>query len=157
MKRSLCSLCCVVASLWATTASATQTQTILSASDAQQILARAGKEAQALKAQVCIAVLDQSGQLLAFTRMDNAPPGCIDSSIQKGRAAALYRTSTDKYMARVNGAEPAIATLPGMVPLGGGAVVKVNEQVTGAVGVSGTANPAEIAIADAGSKALGHP
>lgn len=156
MKRSLCSLCCVVASLWATTASATQTQTILSASDAQQIITRAEQEAQTLKAQVCIAVLDQSGQLLAFSRMDNAPLGCIDSSIKKGRAAALYRTSTDKYMARANGAEPAIATLPNMVPLGGGAVIKTGQQVTGAVGVSGSANPNEIAIAEAGSKALDH-
>lgn len=156
MKTTLCSLCCVVASLWATTVSATQTQTILSASDAQQIIARAEKQAQTLQAEVCIAVLDQSGQLLAFTRMDNAPPGCIDSAIKKGRAAALYRTSTDKYMARANGAESAIAALPNMVPLGGGAVVKVGNQVTGAVGVSGTANPDEIAIADAGSKAIGN-
>jgi len=157
MKAPLCSALCALAALWTTTASATQTQTILTADDAQRMIARAEQQAQSLKAQVCIAVLDRAGQLLAFKRMDNAPPGCIDSSLQKGRAAALYRTSTDKYMARANGAEPAIATLSNMVPLGGGATVTVNGEVTGAVGVSGTANPAEIAIADAGSKALSAP
>ncbi|MDU5476041.1 MULTISPECIES: GlcG/HbpS family heme-binding protein [Pantoea] len=155
MKAPLCSALCALAALWTATVSATQTQTILSADDAQRIIAEA--QAQSLKAQVCIAVLDRAGQLLAFKRMDNAPPGCIDSSMQKGRAAALYRTSTDKYMARANGTEPAIATLPNMVPLGGGATVTVNDEVTGAIGVSGTANPAEIAIADAGSKALHQP
>ncbi len=81
--------------------------------------------------------------------MDNAPVGCIDSSILKGRAAALYRTPTDKYMERANGKEPAIATLPGLVPLGGGAPVKYQDNVIGAVGVSGSANPNEIAIAKA--------
>ena len=157
MKAPLCSALCALAALWTATVSATQTQTILSADDAQRIIARAETQAQSLKAQVCIAVLDRAGQLLAFKRMDNAPPGCIDSSMQKGRAAALYRTSTDKYLARANGTEPAIATLPNMVPLGGGATVTVNDEVTGAIGVSGTANPAEIAIADAGSKALHQP
>ncbi|WP_312060680.1 GlcG/HbpS family heme-binding protein [Pantoea septica] len=157
MKAPLCSALCALAALWTAAASATQTQTILSAEDAQRIISRAEKQAQSLKAQVCIAVLDRAGQLLAFKRMDNAPPGCIDSSMQKGRAAALYRTSTDKYMARANGTEPAIATLPNMVPLGGGATVTINDEVTGAIGVSGTANPAEIAIADAGSKALNAP
>lgn len=148
---------CALAALLSVAASATQTQTILDASDAQRIIARAERQAQTLNAQVCIAVLDQSGQLLAFTRMDNAPPGCIDSSIKKGRAAALYRTSTDKYMARANGKEPAIATLPNVVPLGGGAVVRSADRVVGAVGVSGTANPDEIAIAAAGSETLIHP
>lgn len=157
MKIALCSTLCALAALLSATAGATQTQTILDAGDAQRIIARAQQQAQTLNAQVCVAVLDQSGQLLAFTRMDNAPPGCIDSSIKKGRAAALYRTATDKYMARANGDEPAIATLPNMVPLGGGAVVKIADRVVGAVGVSGTANPDEIAIASAGSDALAHP
>lgn len=157
MKVPLCSALCALAALWSAASSATQTQTILNADDAQQIIARAEQQAQSLKAQVCIAVLDRAGQLLAFKRMDNAPPGCVNSSVQKGRAAALYRTSTDKYMARANGAEPAIATLPDMVPLGGGATVITDGEVTGAVGVSGAANPMEIAIADAGSKALSPP
>ncbi|WP_414057457.1 GlcG/HbpS family heme-binding protein [Pantoea dispersa] len=157
MKAPLCSALCALAALWTVTASATQTQTILDADDAQRMIARAEKQAQSLKAQVCIAVLDRAGQLLAFKRMDNAPPGCIDSSIKKGSAAALYRTSTDKYMARANGAEPAIATLPNIVPLGGGATVTINGEVVGAVGVSGAANPAEIAIADTGSKVLTSP
>lgn len=154
MKKSLGTAFCLLASLWTLSAGATLTQTILSADDAQKIIARGELRAAELQAQVCIAVLDQSGQLLAFKRLDNAPVGCIDSSIKKGRAAAIYRTATDKYMARANGAEPAIATLPGVVPLGGGSPVNAGKQVVGAVGVSGSANPNEIEIAKAASEAL---
>jgi len=85
--------------------------------------------------------------LLAFTRMDTAPTGCIETSFLKARAGAYYRTPTDQYMDRANGKEPAIATLPGMIPLGGGSPVVLNGVVIGAVGVSGSANPNEIAIA----------
>lgn len=136
-----------ISGLTAVSAHATTTQTILTQSDAQKLIAAAEQSAEKLKANVCIAVLDQSGLLLAFARMDNAPVGCIDSATLKGRAAVLYRTPTDKYMDRANGKEPAIATLPGVIPLGGGSPVVFEGNVIGAVGVSGSANPNEIAIA----------
>jgi len=130
------------------------TQTILSQSDSALLIAAGEKSANVLHAHVCVAVVDQSGMLLAFTRMDNAPPGCIDSSVLKARAAALYRTATVKYMDRANGKEPAIATLPGIIPLGGGTPVNMGGSVVGAVGVSGTANPDEIKISDAAAAAI---
>ncbi|KQN50536.1 hypothetical protein ASE93_22410 [Serratia sp. Leaf50] len=145
---------CSLASLNAFSAHATTTQAILTSSDADKLIAVAIDKAGRLNANVCIAVLDQSGQLLAFKRMDTAPVGCIDSSILKARAAALYRTPTDKYMGRANGTEPAIATLPGMVPLGGGNPVVYNDNVIGSVGVSGSANPNEIAIAQVAADSL---
>lgn len=134
--------------------SATLTQTTLSWSDAEKLLKTATEKAVSLEASVCVAVLDRSGQLLAFKRMDNAPVGCIDSAIKKGRAAVLYRTPTDKYMVRANGQEPSIATLPGMVPLGGGAPVKTGSDVVGGVGVSGSENPNEVAIANAAAESV---
>lgn len=151
MKKALSLALLSTALLGSAAAHATLTQTILSQGDAQKLIASAQEKARALNANVCIAVLDQSGQLLAFNRMDNAPVGCIDSSILKGRAAALYRTPTDKYMDRANGKEPAIATLPGVIPLGGGSPVVWRNNTIGAVGVSGSANPNEISIAKAAS------
>lgn len=142
-------------SLGATVAAqATTTQTILTLEDAQSMIKVAKEKAASLNANVCIAVLDQSGKLLAFERMNGAPIGCVDSAIQKGQAATYYRTPTDKYMARANGAEPAIATLPGMVPLGGGSPVVFEGNVIGAVGASGSANPNEIEIAKAAAESL---
>lgn len=138
----------------ASSANATLTQTLLSTKDTDNLVSAAVEKANSLHANVCIAVVDQSGLLLAFKRMDNAPVGCIDSSILKGRAAALYRTPTDKYMERANGKEPAIMTLPGLVPLGGGSPVSYQGNVIGAVGVSGSANPNEIAIAKAAAESF---
>ena len=135
-------------------ACATTTQTILTESDGQQLIHAAEDEARTLKANVCIAVMDQSGLLLSFYRMDNAPIGCINSAIEKARAAVLYRTPTKQYMDRANGKEPAIATLPGMVPLGGGAPIVGNGQVIGAVGVSGSKNENEVNIANVASHSL---
>ena len=136
MKKAL-SLALLSAALFGSAAAhATLTQTILSQGDAQKLIVAAQEKAHALNANVC---------------MDNAPVGCIDSSILKGRAAALYRTPTDKYMDRANGKEPAIATLPGVIPLGGGSPVVWQNNTIGAVGVSGSANPNEIAIAKAAS------
>ncbi len=150
MLAALCSL----GSLSAFSANATTTQTILTYSDAQKLLDVATQKAESLHANVCIAVVDQAGQLLAFKRMDNAPVGCIDSSTLKARAGALYHTPTDKYMGRANGKEPAISTLPGMVPLGGGNPIVYQDNVIGAVGVSGSANPNEIAIAEASAASI---
>jgi len=130
------------------------TQTILAQSDAAKLISAGEQKAVALHDAVCIAVVDQSGTLLSFVRMDNAPLGCVDSAILKARAAALYRTPTIKYMQRANGNEPAIATLPGMVPLGGGTPVKLDGAAVGAVGVSGAANPDEVAISEAAALGL---
>lgn len=127
-------------------AHAVSSQSILGQADSDQVIAAAQAAATALKASVCIAVVDQSGLLLAFKRMDDAAPGCIDAAILKARAAALYRSATLGFMERANGKEPAIATLPGMVPLGGGTPLTVAGKVLGAVGVSGSSNPNEVSI-----------
>lgn len=140
--------------LLAATGAQAATQTILSQSDGARLIAAGEKSANGLNDHVCVAVVDQSGMLLAFTRMDTAPSGCIDSSILKARAAALYRTPTVKYMDRANGKEPAIATLPGVIPLGGGTPVSMAGTVVGAVGVSGAANPDEIKISEVAAAAI---
>ena len=135
---------------------ASSSQTVLTQTDSDQVMAAGEASARLLKAPVCIAVVDQSGLLLAFKRMDDAPPGCIEASIAKARAAALYRTATLALMQRVNGQEPAMATLPGMVPLGGGTPIHDTGKVIGAVGVSGSNNPNEVRISEQAAAGYGH-
>lgn len=105
-------------------------------------------------AKVCIAVVDSGGSLKAFKKMDGAAPGCVDSAINKARAAAMYQTPTLNFMERVNHGEPALTTLPGMVPLGGGVPAKSGDTWIGAVGAAGTKNPDEVRIATAGAQSL---
>ena len=128
----------------------------LSYATAAKAIEAAEKMADAVGAKVCIAVVDSNGVLEAFKRMDDSAPGCVDSAINKARAAALYRTPTYNFMARVNAGEPALVTLPGMVPLGGGVPAKTSAGVwAGAVGAAGSANVNEVKVASAGAAALG--
>lgn len=136
------------ATLFSTAAMAEYATSTLALEDARGLIAKGQTAAEGLKINVCMAVVDPSGTLIAFDRMDHAPYGCVEAAIAKARAAALFRVKTSVNMQRVNGDEPAIATLPQMVPLGGGVPVMNNDAVVGAVGVSGATNPMEVKIAE---------
>lgn len=60
----------------------------------QQTIARAQTRAREQGYAVCIAVVDDSGLLRGFLRMDDAVPGAIDVSIKKARTASLFRTDS---------------------------------------------------------------
>lgn len=139
----------VIASLWSATAIAEYTISTLSLDDARGLIAKGFTTAETLKVNVCMAVVDPSGSLITFDRMDRAPFGCVDAAIAKAKSAALFRVKTSVNMQRVNGDEPAIAKLPHMLPLGGGVPVTNNDIVVGAVGVSGATNAMEVKIAEA--------
>ena len=61
-------------------------------------MAAAAKAAETIVPQN-IAVVDPSGLLVAFLRMDNAYPGSIDISIKKARTSVLFNgiTSASLY------------------------------------------------------------
>ncbi|WP_297326297.1 heme-binding protein [uncultured Bartonella sp.] len=139
----------IVASFCSSAAIAEYTTSILSLDDARSLIAKGRTSADTLKVNVCMAVVDPSGSLITFDRMDRAPYGCVDAAIAKAKSAALFRVKTSVNMQRVNGDEPAIASTPHMVPLGGGVPVSNNDIVVGAVGVSGATNAMEVKIAEA--------
>lgn len=121
----------------------------LDLNDAHGLIEKGMKAAETNKIAVCFAVVDHSGNLIAFERMDHAPYSCVEAAIAKARTAALYRVKTSLDMQLVNGNEPAIAALPNMMPIGGGVPVVNNSIVVGAVGVSGASNQMEIKVAEA--------
>lgn len=131
-----------------TVALAEYTVSTLDLSDARALITKGETTATTLKVNVCLAVVDPSGILISFDRMDKAPIGCIDAAIAKARAAALYRLKTSVNMQRVNNDNPALATSPQIAPLGGGVPVSHGDQMVGAVGVSGATNEIEVKIAE---------
>ncbi len=137
------------ASMFATSAMAEYAVSVLALNDARTLINKGQTSAENLKVNVCMAVVDATGTLIAFDRMDRAPFSCVDAAIAKARSAALYRVKTSVNMQRVNGDEQAIANLPHMMPLGGGVPVVNNDIVVGAVGVSGATNAMEVKIAEA--------
>lgn len=108
----------------------------LNNSQANQVIASVQSTLKAQNSVGCVAVVDSSGTLLAFQRFDGAPLGCVDASIGKARASALYRAPTLKFMQRLQNGETTVLSIPHVVALGGGYPLALNGEVVGAVGVS---------------------
>lgn len=57
---------------------------------AKEVIERSREAAIKEGVAVCITVVDESGLLAAFLRMEDAIPGAIDVSLKKARTAALF-------------------------------------------------------------------
>jgi glc operon protein GlcG len=101
-----------------------------------------------------IAVVNADGRLLAFLSMDGVRPGSADLAIGKARAAALMQRPTEELEANVAAGRVALAT-SGLTALRGGAPLKVDGVVVGAVGVAGTRKEDDAKTAAAVSASFG--
>ena len=131
-------------------------QTTLSHSDTMTILNTIYEKANADNATIAVAVVDAHGELLGFIRTD----GCRLSSIQiaqlKAYSAArehipskeLGRRSKEEGFPMTNFGELKYVTW------GGGLPIRCNDEVVGAVGVSGMSEDDDIAYAEIGIQAL---
>jgi len=108
----------------------------MSLEEAMRAALAAQAKAEELKLNVSIAVVDVAGDLIYFSRMDEAHHGSIDFAIAKARCAARTRRRTSDWETRLK-SEPGVATLPGILALAGGVHL-----ADGGIGVSG-ARPAE--------------
>src|SRR6185503_22873 len=102
---------------------------------------------------VAVAIVEPSGALVYFERMENTQYASLDIAIGKARAAATYRRPTRVFMEVINKA-PATATLPGVFASPGGVPIFVGGKVTGAVGVSGVTGDQDEQCAKAGVAGL---
>lgn len=76
----------------------------VSAAQAWAIVAAAEGAASAISVPQNIAVVDPSGLLVAFLRMDNAYPGSIDISIKKARTSVIFNGITSDAL--LNSSQP---------------------------------------------------
>ncbi|MCJ1453786.1 hypothetical protein MMC28_004135 [Mycoblastus sanguinarius] len=107
-----------------------------------------------------IAVTDPSGLLVAFHRMDNALPVCIDIALQKAKTVSLFSgvyTTADLYnLTQPGGSLYGIEeTNGGLIVLGGGLPIYVDGYFLGACGVSGGSSDQDVSVATAAVNALG--
>ncbi|MNG64861.1 hypothetical protein D3C73_866510 [compost metagenome] len=135
MKRLSAPLCALALLALANTATAAQAPQLNNA-QANQVIASVQSTLKTQNSFGCVAVVDSSGTLLAFQRFDGSPLGCVDASIGKARASALYRAPTLKFMQRLQNGEITVLSIPHVVALGGGYPLTLNGEVVGAVGVS---------------------
>ncbi len=102
---------------------------------------------------VSICVVDDSGLLRQFLRMDGAVAGTIDVSIKKARTAALFGVDSIDLgeHAQPGGAIYSLEhTNGGLISFGGGVVLHdTNGDILGAVGVAGATVEQDQSIAQA--------
>jgi len=111
------------------------------------------KASQMLKA-VVVAVADSHGDLICLVRMDGAPVSSIRVATNKAWTAARERKPTKEIGEKVKhpekGHDIAYFGDPQYVGWGGGIPVWKNDQVIGAVAVSGLSSNEDIALATLG-------
>ena len=86
-----------------------------------------------------VAILDDGGNLKAFSRMDGAPILCIEIAQNKAYTA-LFGVSTQEFFKFIQSDPSLLAGIPTLARIaawGGGFPIKVNGEVVGAIGLSG--------------------
>jgi glc operon protein GlcG len=128
----------------------------ISLADAKKVLAAAEEEATKNKWPVAIAIVDPSGHLLAFSRLENTQLGSIEVALQKAKTSVYIRRPTKAFEEMVAAGEGGlkILNLPGAIPIEGGLPIVVGGKIVGAIGVSGVKSTEDAVIAVAGMKAV---
>jgi len=113
------------------------TKRVLTLEAATRVADAAEAEARKNNWAVSIAVLDDSGQMLLFRRMDGAKLVATDIAIRKARTAVYFQGPTKDLEAEVAGGRTALLPIDGFMPLEGGVPIRSGGQLVGAIGVSG--------------------
>ena len=106
---------------------------------AQKLVAAAAAKARELGVSENVAILDDDGNLKAFTRMDGAPILTIEMAQNKAYTA-LLGVSTHDFFNFIQGDPSLLAGIPTLARVaawGGGFPIKVDEEIVGAIGISG--------------------
>jgi uncharacterized protein GlcG (DUF336 family) len=108
---------------------------------ARRLVGAAEQEALALGHPISVAIVDESGVLKAFSRMDGAPLLTVQIAEDKAYTAAGFGlTTVDWGDMLASDAGLAAAAAPGidrLVAIGGGMPIAVGGQVVGGIGISG--------------------
>jgi uncharacterized protein GlcG (DUF336 family) len=106
---------------------------------------------------MAVAVVDGSGDLVYFEKMDATQTGSIVVAIDKARAAARFKRPTKAFqdMLASGGEGLRVLGLTGAVPVEGGVPIVIDGKIVGAIGVSGGTSPQDGQCARAGAAAIG--
>src|SRR6266568_1833189 len=102
-----------------------------------------------------IAVVDDGGHLLYFTRPETSFAAGANVSIGKARTSAIFKKPTSFFEDTINKGRFTMTALTDFTPLQGGVPIMHEGQVIGAVGVSGAKSAAQDEeVAKAGAAAV---
>jgi len=123
---------------------------------AKKVAAPALAEAAKNNWSMAVAIVDPSGNLVYYEKMDNTQLGSATVAIDKARSAALFKRPTKTFQDALaaGGDGMRILKLQGAMPIEGGIPILVDGKIAGAIGVSGGTAPQDGQCAKAGADAL---
>lgn len=126
--------------------------------DAHQLIAGARAKAQQIGVPMCIAITDDSGNLIAFERMEGGKVTSTQIAIDKSFTASAAKKATQEYQAAAQPGSPAYginsAIAGRLMIVGGGLPVIVEGAVVGGIGVSSGTPDQDMQVAQAGIDAF---
>jgi uncharacterized protein GlcG (DUF336 family) len=125
----------------------------LSLADAQKLIKGAKRKAKRIDLPTCIAIADESGNLIAFERMDGAKILSVGLSADKAFTAAISKRPTHEYneICQPGNLAYGIHTSSGgrFSIVGGDIPVVIRNTVVGTIGLSGGAVGQDMECAEA--------
>ena len=127
----------------------------LTLADVKIIASGCEKEALRQNWAVTIAIVDDGGHLVWLQRLDGAPLTSISIATGKAHTSAMGRRPSKSYADRITNGELVVLSMPGELTfLEGGEPIVIDDEVVGAVGVSGVRSGEDAQIARAGISAF---
>jgi len=131
------------------------TKPVLTLAVAERIADAAQAEAERNGWAISIAILDDSGQLLLFRRMDGAKLVATDIAIRKARTAVYFEGPTADLEREVDvDGRTALLPIDDFMPLQGGVPLMYGDDMVGAVAASGVTGAQDEQCALAGAAVL---
>jgi glc operon protein GlcG len=127
---------------------------------AKAVLAAAEKRAAEIQVPMNIAVVDDGGHLLAFSRMDGAKLSSVQIAMLKAHSSAIRRKPSGPALSDdrpdlLLSLALAIGSQARQTPIRGGVPLEAHGEVVGAIGVSNGTQDEDADVARAGAAALG--
>jgi uncharacterized protein GlcG (DUF336 family) len=129
------------------------TKKILSLEDVKRVAAAAEVEAKRNHWNVVIAVVDDGGHLMYLQR-EKVQLGSIEVAITKARTALMFRRPTRFWEETIASGRLGYLSMPSILPIEGGVPLIYEDEIIGAIGVSGVKSSEDGQIAQAGADAL---
>lgn len=127
----------------------------LTLENAKKAATAAAAEARKNNWTMAIAVVDPSGTLVYYEKMDNTQNGSAKVAIDKARTAALFKRPSKVFQDRLAaGNAQGILKLEGALPIEGGIPLVIDGHIVGAIGVSGDTSDHDGQCAQMGVDAL---
>lgn len=121
---------------------------------AKKVVAPAVAEARKNGWNMAFAVVDTSGNLVYFEKMDDTQTGSINVAIGKARTAASFKRPSKVFEDAVKGGGSHVLSLEGVVAVEGGIPLVIDGKIVGAIGVSGATSAQDGQCAQAGVNSL---